>query len=74
METMGRKVILMSMIKNKGYCETPCSCGGCPILCGDGPYYHTNTASHIAWKYEQALTFYLRYYKEEDLIETLLED
>jgi len=82
MENMGRKVILTQIIKDKGSCKNTENCGGCPIACGDSPYkavnYATpiridfNEAKHQQWKYEQALKFYLRYYKVEDITEVLL--
>jgi hypothetical protein len=71
---MGRKRILTQIIKDKGSCRNTIGCGACPILCGDSPYCvgDINNPKHWEWKYEQALKFYLEYYKIEDLIEVLI--
>ena len=75
MEHLGRKRVLTQIIKDKGSCRRTLGCGACPIVCGDSPCWVGDSADpkFLRWKYEQALNFFVKYYKEEDIIETLLD-
>jgi len=74
MENMGRKKVLTQIIKDRGSCFHVTNCGGCPIVCGDSPYWTGDyySTKFWDWKYEQALKFYLEFYKIEDIMEVLL--
>ena len=74
MINMGRKNILTQIITDKGSCRRTSGCGGCPIVCGDSPYWVGDSADpkFLRWKYEQALKYYVQYYNKADLLDILI--